>query len=109
MLYNSNQNGNSVFHIRRSPDGAEPIVAILPVTWSNREQVFSLMEAERITWLRVQAPDNTEYRFVYNADAQRPYPSVMILRVIPDGSDVRIVDVEQNDLQAVQFAWDNYL
>ena len=108
MIYNSNPDGNLVFHILNNPANPKKEIANLPVVWTDKPLIQRLMQTENIAMHRVDAPDDSIYLFVFDGNSARPLPAVMILRVIADRKDYRIVDVGQDDLQAVHFAVENY-
>ena len=109
MIYNSRPEGNFVFHIRTDPETGKKPIANLPFAWSNEELLCGLMESDNLEVLKVASPDDSTYLFVLSQNHTRPYPSVMILRVIYEGSNIRIIDVEKQDLQAAYYAIENFL
>ena len=109
MIYNSKSEGNSVFHIRTDPKSGKQDIAVLPFLWSEKQLLYRLMESENIQILTVTAPDESNYLFILDQNHARPYPSVMILKAVYENADIKIIDVEENDLQAAHYAIENYL
>lgn len=109
MIKNSSEHGNAVFHIALNPDGSlQPIINV-PLLWSNKEMIRTLLRTTSFGIHDVESPTGEQYMFVFDGTAKRPYPSVMIFKFRLEDNDSILVDVTQDDLPAIDFAVSNYL
>lgn len=99
----------TIFHVARDLDGAiQPVVAasICPTDFS---LIKSLLNAEDLGLDEASHYNKDFYYFVYDKQACKPYPSVMIIKYTQTESGKLYLDMQQEDMEAVRYVIDNYL
>lgn len=98
-----------VFHVARNLDGSiQPIVAA-PLCPTNTALLKSLLQTDVLGIDNVSHYGKDFYHFLFNAQLNKPYPSVMIIKYKKTGDEDVYLDMQFEDSKAVQYAIDNYL
>lgn len=97
-----------IFHVARRSDGSiEPVISAY-LDPSDLETIQGLLNTSHVQSDYVSHYDD-HYLFMFDGNSAKPYPSVMIWKYRLDGIHNTFIDVEQEDLKAVDFAVRNYL
>ena len=97
-----------IFHVARRNDGSiEPVISAY-LDPSDFETIQGLLNTSHVQSDYVSHHDD-HYLFMFDGNSAKPYPSVMIWKYRSDGIHNTFIDVEQDDLKAVDFAVRNYL
>ena len=99
----------TVFHVARNPDGSIQPVVEAPICPTDTTLIKSLLCAENLGLDEVVHQDKDFYYFVFDKNASKPLPSVMIIKFIPSTEGKTFVNVEKEDMKAVTYAIENYL
>ncbi|MGI5976743.1 MAG: hypothetical protein ACOX68_03505 [Candidatus Limivicinus sp.] len=73
------------------------------------ETAGGLLQTEEIGCNEVSSPEGSHYLFLFDGKGRRPYPSVMIWKIVNTGGGDLLVDMDERDMPAVAFAERNYL
>lgn len=110
MLKNSSKDGNDVFAFGPKDEGS--YVAVLKFNCNNWEPALKLLSIEGDN-LGCHTTENKQdgriFKLFYNSALQKPYPIVMVAKVIRQGDDDIIVDVTEEDFDFVSFARENLI
>lgn len=99
----------TAFHVARNIDGTiQPLVAA-PICPTNLTLIKSLLSTDDLGVHKVSHYNTDFYYFLFDNNASKPFPSVMILKFIQTNDGKEYVDMKQEDMKAVTYAIENYL
>ena len=102
-------NTTAMFHVALDKTGKLQPIINASIPFGDLEILQKLLSTNRVGGKPVDYNEKIGYFFMYDNNLSRPYPSVIIWRYEKrDGQSV-IVDVKQEDLRAVQYAYENFL
>lgn len=97
-----------IFHVARRSDGSiEPPISVC-LNPSDLDIFYSLLSTNKIKTERFFHCDD-HYLFMFDGNATKPYPSIMIWKYLPGENHDTFVDVSQDDVKAIDFAVRTYL
>lgn len=99
----------TVFHVARNLDGTiQPIVAA-SIRPTDTTLIKSLLSTDNLGVDEVSHYNTDFYYFLFDENASKPFPSVMILKFIQTAGGKVYIDMKQEDMKAVTYAIENYL
>ncbi len=99
----------AMFHVALDATGRLRPIINASIPFGDLEILQKLLSTNRVGGKPVDYNEKIGYFFMYDNNLSRPYPNVIIWRHEKcDGKSV-IVDVNQEDFRAVQYAYENFL
>lgn len=99
----------TAFHVARNLDGTiQPIVAA-SICPTNTTSIKLLLSTDNLGVDEVSHHNEDFYYFVFDKNASKPLPSVMILKFIQTTGGKVYIDMKQEDMKVVTYAIENYL
>lgn len=109
MTNEKNSGAVTIFHVARNPDGSiQPIVAA-PICPTDLSLIKALLNTDDLGLDEASRYNRDFYYFLYDKQASKPYPSVMIIKFMQTEDGKMYLDMKQEDMQAVAYVIDNYL
>ncbi len=102
-------NTTAMFHVALDAAGKLQPIVNAAIPFGDMEILQILLSTDRVGGKPVDYNEEVGYLFMYDNNLSRPYPSVIIWRYEKRDGQCVIVDVNQEDLRAVQFAYENFL
>ena len=102
-------NTTAMFHVALDAAGKLQPVVSASIPFGDLEILKILLSTDRVGGKPVDCDEKTGYFFMYDNNLSRPYPGVIIWRYENRGGQSVIVDVKQEDLRAVRYAYENFL
>ena len=102
-------NTTAMFHVALDATGKLQPIITASIPFGDLDILQQPLSTNRVGGKSVDYDEKVGYLFMYDNNLSRPYPSVIIWRYeTRDGQSI-IVDVRQEDLRAVQYAYENLL
>ena len=102
-------NPTVMFHVALDTAGKLQPIITASIPFGNLELLQKLLSTHRVGGKTVDYNEKNGYLFMYDNNLSRPYPSVIIWRYEKRDAQSIIVDMGQEDLRAVQYAYENFL
>lgn len=80
-----------------------------PIYPTELSLIKALLSADEIGVEEASRYNRDFYYFLYDKQANKPYPSVMIIKFMQTEKGKVYLDMKQEDMQAVEYVIDNYL
>lgn len=99
----------TIFHVARNVDGTiQPVVAA-QICPTDMTLIKALLSTDNLGVHEVSHNNTDFYYFLFDKNASKPFPSVMILKFIQTVDGKEYVDMKPEDMKAVTYAIENYL
>ena len=102
-------NTTAMFHIALDATGKLQPIITASTPFCDLEILQRLLSTNRVGGKSVDYNEKVGYFYMYDNNLLRPYPSVIIWRYEKREEQSIIVDVGQEDLRAVQYAYQHFL
>lgn len=102
-------NTTTMFHVALGATGKLQPIINASIPFGDLEILQKLLSTNRVGGKTVDYDEKIRYFFMYDNNLSRPYPSVIIWRYEKRNGQSVVVDVKQEDLRAVQYAYENFL